>query len=116
MAFSFFKNKDKNTATKAKAEEKKQVPSKVVKPKFAALGGCVRSEENYQNIKTAVELLGFKDSVERIKDTKDIASYGVLQVPAFAIEGRVVSYGRAITVETAKSYIIKSGLNPKGNY
>ncbi len=83
----------------------------VKKHKFAALGGYdARSSENYNNIKAAMAQLKIKDDLVRVHEIKEIATYGTMQTPGFAINGQVVSYGRSISTETAKTLIAKSGV------
>ncbi len=80
------------------------------KPTFVALGGYDdRCNENYKNIKAALEELKIDEKVVRINNLNDIAKYGTMQVPGFAVQGRLMSEGRVISTETAKSLIIKSG-------
>lgn len=79
--------------------------------KFIVLGACCKkSTETFINVKNAVLELGFKDEVLNVGDPLAISKYGVIQTPAFVINGKVVSYGKLIKVEEAKKMIENSGL------
>ena len=76
--------------------------------KFIVLGACCKkSSDTFINVKNAVAELGFEDEVINIGDFIEIAKYGVMQTPAFVINGKVVSYGKLITTEEAKEFIEK---------
>ncbi len=83
------------------------------KPKFAALGKQnLHDRENYVNIKKAVEELGFSDRVVEVLNTQEIREYGFVDLPAFAINGKIVSQGSVISQQTARNLIVRSGLKP----
>ena len=76
--------------------------------KFIVLGACCKkSSDTFINVKNAVAELGFEDEVINIGDFIEIAKYGVMQTPAFVINGKVVSYGKLISTEEAKEFIEK---------
>ncbi len=106
--FSKKKSTPASSKTNTTSQPERKYPER--KPNFVALGGYdERCNENYKNIKTAMEQLKIKDELIRVVDLKEIAKYGTMQTPGFAIEGRLMSDGRAISIETAKSFIMKSG-------
>ncbi len=79
--------------------------------RFIVLGACCKkSTETFENAKKAVAELGYSDQVANIGDNMIIASYGVMQTPAFVIDGKVVSYGKALKVDNIKNLIEKSGI------
>ncbi len=49
--------------------------------------------------------LGISEEVINIGDMAEIAKYGIMQTPALVIANKVVSYGKLISVEEAKSLI-----------
>ena len=82
--------------------------SDVKNAKFIVLGACCKkSSDTFINVKNAVAELGFEDEVLNIGDFIEIAKYGVMQTPAFVINGKVVSYGKLISTEEAKEFIEK---------
>lgn len=77
--------------------------------RFIVLGACCqKSADTFANVKQAVAELGLQDVVLNIGDAVEIAQYGVMQTPALVIDSKVVSSGRLIRVEEAKSLIGKA--------
>ncbi len=103
---ALFSKKNENTNLPEKKTEKY-----IRKPKFALLGPySERTDACAKNVKLAMEELKIRDELVRVTNIKDIASYGTMQHPSLAIQGRVVSEGVLITAETAKNIIMKSGI------
>lgn len=79
--------------------------------RFIVLGACCKkSADTFENVKQAVAELGLSDQVRNIGDALEIAKYGVMQTPALVIDGKVVSYGKLISVEEGKRLIEKAGV------
>lgn len=71
-----------------------------------ALGNCCKkSRQNYLNAQLAAKNCGITDTVENIGDMLDILKYGVMSTPALVIDGKVVSYGRMLSVEQIENII-----------
>ncbi len=71
--------------------------------RFIVLGACCdKSRKTYENVKQAVKELGFTEEVVNIGDAMEIAKFGVMQTPALVVDGKVVAYGRLLTVEKVK--------------
>lgn len=84
----------------------KQGEGKYKTNRFIVLGACCKkSADTFTNVKQAVLEMGFSDTVVNIGDAVEIAGYGVMQTPAFVINGKVVSYGKLIKVDEAKKLI-----------
>lgn len=66
---------------------------------------CVELE---QVIKQALSQVGMSLSVELITDYPLIATFGVVTMPAVAIEGRVISYGKILSVEEVTKVLMQS--------
>lgn len=66
---------------------------------------CVELE---QVIKQALSQVGMSLSVESITDYPLIATFGVVTMPAVAIEGRVISYGKILSVEEVAKVLVQS--------
>lgn len=79
--------------------------------RFIVLGACCKkSSDTFNNTKTAVKELGFSDEVINVGDNVVIASYGVMQSPALVLDGKVVAYGRLLSVSDVKKLIDKQGI------
>ncbi len=76
--------------------------------RFVVLGACCdKSRMTYENTQQAVKEMGFADEVINIGDALEIAKYGVMQTPALAVDGKVVSYGKLLKVEDVKKIFAK---------
>lgn len=85
-----------------KALEKKETGSRI-----KILGsGCAKCATLEKNVKEALNELGQKMSIEHITDFTEIASYGVMSTPALVLDGKVVSFGKVLTVEEVKKIIV----------
>lgn len=74
-----------------------------------ALGGCCsRSTANYENAVQAVKELELNVVVEHISDFDEIMKLGVMATPGLVIDGKVVAYGRPLTVSQIKDFIKKA--------
>lgn len=74
--------------------------------RFIVLGACCKkSTEAFENAKIAVKELGFVDEVLNIGDAVEIANYGVMSTPALVVDGKVVSVGKALTVQDVKKLL-----------
>lgn len=83
--------------------------SDVKKARFIVLGACCKkSADTFANVKQAASEMGLPDEVLNIGDAVEIAKYGVMQTPAFVVNGKVVSYGRLLKVEDVKKLIEKA--------
>lgn len=66
---------------------------------------CKKSRQNHENTVTAAKNCGIEREVLNLGDIKDIMKYGVLSTPAIVIDGKVVSYGKALTTEQIEKLI-----------
>ena len=64
--------------------------------------GCKKCMELETAVRVAVSELQLHLEVEHITDFAEIASYGVMSTPALVFNGKVVSYGRVLSVEEVK--------------
>ena len=104
--FNIGRNKDMKAASVKKAENCDLTNIKSVK----VLGlGCASCHKLYENVKTASAELGLDADVQYVTDMKDIASYGVMQMPVIVINEKVASVGKVLKTEAVKTLIIKTG-------
>ncbi|QAA32781.1 thioredoxin family protein [Clostridium manihotivorum] len=61
-------------------------------------GGCANCKKLEENTKKALKELRIDAKVIKVKEYKDIMSYGVMRTPALVINERVVSCGRVLIV------------------
>lgn len=67
--------------------------------------GCAKCIALEQTIQKAVNEMNLDLSIEHINDFAQIASYGVMTTPAFVLNGKVVSYGKVLSLEEVKSIL-----------
>ena len=74
--------------------------------KIEILGiGCMRCAETTERAKQAVKELGIDAEVIKVQDIKAIANYGVLALPALAVDGVIKIEGNVPKVEEIMAWI-----------
>ncbi len=76
--------------------------------KIQILGtGCPKCKKLYENTTAAIELLDNKNDyeIEKVTDIMKIMKFDIIVTPAIAIDGNVVSSGKALSVEDIKEMI-----------
>lgn len=71
--------------------------------------GCKKCMELETVVTVAASELQLHLEVEHITDFAEIASYGVMSTPALVFNGKVVSYGRVLSVEEVKRILEEKG-------
>ena len=66
---------------------------------------CSKSKSNHENTVIAAKNCGIEEEVKNYADIKDISKFGVMSTPAIVIDGKVVSMGKALTVEQVEKII-----------
>lgn len=85
----------------AKAETAKAAGVKVLG------GGCAKCNALEEATRAALEELGMDTAIDHVTDFTQIAAYRVMSTPALVVDGKVVSYGKALNKEEAKAAIQK---------
>lgn len=67
--------------------------------------GCPRCDEVMRRTMNALAELNVPASVQKVKDLKEISSYGVLSTPGLVINNDVKAQGRIPSVEEIKEWI-----------
>lgn len=67
--------------------------------------GCPNCRRLETNVKEAAKNLNIEAEFEKVTDMKAIVSYGVMSTPALVVDGKVVSYGRVLSVVEAEKLI-----------
>ncbi|HOO96376.1 MAG TPA: thioredoxin family protein [Caldisericia bacterium] len=68
-------------------------------------GCCKKCGQMYDNTVRAMEQMGLDAQIEKIDDINKIISMGVMTTPGLAIDGTVVSSGRALTIDEIIEHI-----------
>lgn len=61
--------------------------------------GCPKCNALEAATKAALEQLGMDTTIEHVTDYAKMAAYGVMSTPALVVDGKVVSYGKALKTE-----------------
>lgn len=67
--------------------------------------GCANCRKLQANVEEAVKELGIDAAIEKVKDLKDIVSYGVMKTPALVVNEQVKVMGRVPSVEEIKKLL-----------
>lgn len=69
--------------------------------------GCPKCNALEAAAKAALEQLGMDTAIEHVTDYAKIAAYGVMSTPALVVDGKVVSYGKALKTEEVVAILKK---------
>lgn len=67
--------------------------------------GCARCHLLTQNVRTALEHLGFDAEVHKVEDIQQIMAYGVMSTPALVVNGKVQFAGRVPAPRELEEYL-----------
>ena len=74
--------------------------------KIQILGtGCPKCKKLAENAEAGVKQLGIDAQIEKVTDINKIMNFGVMITPALAIDGKVKSAGKTLTVDEIKNFI-----------
>lgn len=89
-------------------EEMEKAESTKMDKGIKVLGsGCKKCQELENATKIALKELNLDIVVDHVTDFAQIASYGVMSTPALVVNGRVVSYGKVLSVNEVKTILEK---------
>ena len=68
--------------------------------KIQILGtGCAKCQKLTENAKSAADALGLPYELEKVTAINDIMKFGVMSMPGLAVDGKVLSQGKLLSVE-----------------
>ena len=70
--------------------------------------GCAKCNALVADGPSALEELGMNTTIDHVTDFSQIAAYGVMSTPALVVDGKVVSYGKVLSKDEAKTIIQKA--------
>ncbi len=74
--------------------------------KLQILGtGCPKCKTLAENTEAAARSLGIAYELEKITDIVEIMKFGVMMTPALAVDGKVKTFGKVLSVEEIKKLI-----------
>ncbi len=82
-------------------KEGKEMEVKILGP------GCPKCQQTEKVVKEALQEAGVQANVEKVKDTMEIANYGVFGTPAVVIDGEVKSVGKIPKKEEVLQWLKK---------
>lgn len=69
--------------------------------------GCAKCNALEAATKDALEQLGMDTTIDHVRDFSQIAAYGVMSTPALVVDGKVVSYGKALKTDEVVAILQK---------
>lgn len=77
-----------------------------MKTKIQILGpGCPKCAKLTEDAEKAAKDLGLDYEIEKIKDIRQMAKLGVMTTPSLAVNGKVKSVGRSLSVDQIKKLL-----------
>ncbi len=74
--------------------------------KIQILGmGCLKCQKLEENAEKAAKELGIDFQIEKIKEPEKIIDFGVMITPALAVNGKVLSAGKVLSVDEIKKLL-----------
>lgn len=70
--------------------------------------GCAKCNKLEENTIEAAKALGASFEISHIKEISEILSMGVMSTPALAIDGKVVSSGKLLSVNEIKEILLNN--------
>ena len=62
-------------------------------------GGCAKCNQLEAATREALAKLGMDTAIAHVRDYAQIAAYGVMTTPALVVDGKVLSFGKVLTVD-----------------
>ena len=72
-------------------------------------GGCKSCHELYENVQKAVANMNLDAEVEYITDMEKVMNYGVMSMPAIAVNEKVVSMGKVLKTAQVEELLKELG-------
>lgn len=112
----FKKKKQKRNSCCSGSNNIQETPARTEAEKNSAgikvLGsGCAKCNSLEVAVRAALTELGMDTAIDHVTDFTQIAAYGVMTTPALVVDGKVVSYGKVLKKEEAKTIIQKIRTN-----
>lgn len=76
-----------------------------MKIQILATGSCSKCTTMVNNVTDAITEMGINVKVEKITDLNKIIAFGVMSTPGLAINNKVLSSGRVLSVQRIKELI-----------
>lgn len=77
-----------------------------MKRKLQILGpGCPKCAKLMEEAEKAAKALGIDYEIEKIKDIREMVKFGVMATPSLAVDGKVKSVGRVLSMEQIKKIL-----------
>ena len=72
--------------------------------------GCAKCVSLEKSVHEAVKKLGVQAEVVKVTDIEKIVEKGIMSTPALAIDGKIVSAGKSLSVQDVVNIIQKAGV------
>lgn len=76
--------------------------------KIQILGvGCPKCKTLLANVEAVVQELKLEAEIEKVTEIQEIVSFGIMSTPGLAVNGKVLSAGKALSTEQIKELLAK---------
>lgn len=69
--------------------------------------GCSKCAKLYELTKDVIEKENIDAEVEKITDMNEIIGYGIMSIPAFVVDEKIISVGKLLSTKEIKEILTK---------
>jgi small redox-active disulfide protein 2 len=74
--------------------------------KIQILGtGCPKCKKLTENAEAAAKAAGIEFTIEKVTDINEIMKFGVMMTPGLAVDGKVKSVGKVLSIDELKKLL-----------
>ena len=106
---NIFKKKENNSCCNTDFSKMNQTEFNKDASELLILGsGCAKCQKLTSSVMTALEELQLQIPVRHVTDFAQIAAFGVMSTPAIVYKGKLLSYGKVLSVEECKQLLTQT--------
>jgi len=68
--------------------------------------GCPKCKTLTAHVEEAVKTLGIEATIEKVEKITEIMKFGIMTTPGLAVDGKVKSAGKVLSVEEIKKHLV----------
>lgn len=106
---NIFKKKENNSCCNTDFTKMNQTEFNKDASELLILGSeCAKCQKLTSSVMTALEELQLQIPVRHVTDFAQIAAFGVMSTPAIVYKGKLLSYGKVLSVEECKQLLTQT--------
>lgn len=107
--FNFGKKQQKTCCCQQTTATTPQAPANTTDEAIGSItvlgAGCDSCHQQYENVQKALDNLGMTLKAEYISDPQKVMAYGIMSLPAIAINGRIAVCGKVLSVKEVEKLL-----------